>query len=138
MAGERTLFERLLAPEARTPRTSRQRKDMMVESVISHLRSLLNTRQGSCETLEDYGMPELEGKTGARNLLASEMEAEIRNTIGRYEPRLRRVQVRYEALDEEFLMPRFVVTAQLTSRDDFPKDVSFSTVVDPIGKVRVE
>ena len=138
MANERTLTERLLRPEIKAPRTSRERKELITNSIIRHLRNLLNTRQGCCETLEDYGMPELESKGDTKILLSRELESSIRNTISRYEPRLKNVQVRMDVSEDDRLTPRFVIKAVLTSRDSFAKDVSFSTIVDPVGTIRIK
>jgi len=138
MANDRTLFERLLEPDTRKGRTASQRKDVLVASILNHLRGLLNTRQGSCETLPDYGMPEMVSTGDANTSLAQEMENDIRNTISRYEPRLTRIQVRMEISEENRLMPRFLVTARLTPQGDFSKDVSFSTIVDPMGGIKVD
>ena len=138
MANERTLTERFLNPEIKSPRTARQRKELVTNSIIRHLRNLLNSRQGCCEILDDYGMPEMESKSDAKNLLSRELETSIRNTISRYEPRLKNVQVRMDVSEEDRLTPRFIIKAVLTSRDSFSKDISFSTIVDPMGTIRIK
>ena len=138
MANERTLFERILDPERRTPRSARERKEMLSESIVRHLSLLLNSREGCCLTLGDYGMPEIESRWGGVNELGHELEAEIRGVITRYEPGLRRVQVRIDQQDAGALVPKFTISAQLAARDDFAKGVSFTTVLDPGGKVHID
>ena len=140
MANERTIFERLLDPKPdrdRSYASRERRKQALVYSIMRHLRDLLNSRQGCCEILEDYGMPDLESKHDGRIMLAAEMESEIRRMINRYEPRLASVHVRMEQTDELHMTPRFEITARLNVRDDFPKNVSFTTMVDPLGKFNV-
>lgn len=138
MANERTLFERILDPERRAPRSSRERRELMVESVVHHLARLLNSRVGCCLTLEDYGMPDMESKAGSRKELQYELESALRATITKYEPRLKRVVVRMEEAEEDRLTPKFTVNAELNVRDDYQKDVAFTTVVEPSGKISVD
>lgn len=138
MANERTLFERILDPERKIPRSSRERKELLCESILKHLQRLLNSREGCCLTLTDYGMPDIESRAGSKIELAHELETALRNTIQRYEPRLRRVVVKMEPSEEEKLVPKFTVTAELAPRDDFAKDVSFMTTVDPSGKILID
>jgi len=137
MADGRTLFERITQPRVKAATTPSQRKDVLVRSIVQHLRDLLNTRQGCCSAAPDYGMPDLQGETDSRGRLARELETKIRNTITRYEPRLGGVRVRMQAVEEARLAPRFVITARLTGQGDYSKDVSFSTIVDPLGKIEI-
>ena len=138
MANERTLFERILDPELRQPRTARERRELMSHSVIHHLSRLLNSREGCCLTVQDFGMPDVENKSGSRKELQHDMEMALRNTISRYEPRLRRVVVKMEETEEERLVPKFTITAELIPADSFTKEVAFTTIVDPSGKIRID
>lgn len=137
MAYERTLFERILKPNKPKPRTMADRKAQMTESIIRHLGRLLNAREGCCETVEDYGMPELDNWSGAQNELARQLERALRKTIQSYEPRLKKVKVRLIEIEEGRLVPKFNVSAELNVRQDFTKDVSFTTYLDPSGHVEV-
>lgn len=138
MANERTLFERILDPERRVPRTSTERKNLMSESVIRYLSRLLNSREGCCLTLDDFGMPDMESRSGSRRELQHELEMALRNTILKHEPRLKRVQVRMEETEEARLVPRFTISAEMIPSDALTKEVSFTTVVDPSGKIHVD
>ena len=137
MAGERTLFERILKPDERVARTAHERKQAMSDSVVRHMAFLLNSRQGCCLTLSDYGMPDLDC-TGTKSEMRYELERAIRDTIAHYEPRLRRIRVTMEESEEAQLVPRFAISAELDCREDFTKDVAFTTVVDPSGKIMIE
>jgi type VI secretion system lysozyme-like protein len=137
MANERTLFERILEPDVLAPRSARERKAMMSESVLSHLNRLLNSRAGCCQTLPDYGMPEIESWSGTSSELSRQMESALQATISAYEPRLRKVRVQLVETEEVRLTPKFHVSAELDARDDFIKDVSFTTFIDPTGKIEI-
>lgn len=138
MANPRTLFERILQPDVRTPRSSSERKTQMAESITRHLSRLLNSRQGCCRTLDDYGMPELENRAGSKLELGHDLEKAIRHTVSSYEPRLKRVQVRLDDTDEVRLSPKLQIAAELDCREDFTKDISFTTIITPEGKIAVE
>lgn len=137
MANEQTLFEKLLDPDRKIPRSATARKQMMTESVVRHLTLLLNSREECCRILHDYGMPDLENRAGSRIELKQELEGVIRNTITKYERRLKNVQVHLDVGEDEALVPKFRVTADLNCRDDFSKDVSFTTIVDPVGQIHI-
>lgn len=86
-----------------------------VASVREHLRVLLNTRQGSCESDPSYGLPDLTEVThrfpeGIGTLLQL-----IRVSIERHEPRLSSVVVRRDSLSAEALTLRFEIEARLAS-----------------------
>lgn len=138
MSSPRTLFDRILNPDEDDRYTAAQRREAAIESVVAHLTLLLNARQGNCETLPDYGMPEMEGRNEAAVSLRREMETEIRNTITRYEPRLERVRVKMDLSDEDSLVPRFIVSGQLNESDADGAKVSFVTILDQSGQIRVE
>ena len=136
MGDERTLFERILNPEKKPSGIAAER-DALTRSIHQHLKFILNSRQGCCSIQSDFGMPEIMNRHEAKNVLARELAAGIRSTIARYEPRLTRIQVRLDDDGETRLLPRFTITAQVNSRSDVQQDISFTTVVDPVGKISV-
>ncbi len=106
-----------------------------VESVLDHLRVLLNTRRGESVTALDFGVIDFadvvhEFPGGVQQLAKS-----IRATITQYEPRLRNVNVRHVA-DEESLTLRFEITAQLAEGRS-GRTLRLSTTVRPGGRVDV-
>lgn len=68
-------------------------KNQDFNSIKSHLARLLNARQGSLQHMPDYGLPDVaeifQGLPYTTNLLV----LEIKNTIKKYEPRLKSVRV---------------------------------------------
>ena len=132
---ERTLLERIDKPEQGGYRLTAN-PHRIIESVLTHLRKMLNVRQGSVCTLPDYGIPDLnslfmEYPDGVRALSRI-----IRDSIEKYEPRLQRIQVRYLPDDQDPLNLRFEITARLAMDEDQPS-VRFETVVGDNGAVRV-
>lgn len=74
-----------------------------MESVRIHLAQLLNARHGMSEALPDYGLPALTDLTiGSADYLPAVQDA-IKQTIEKYEPRLRRIEVKpiFEGDDEK-------------------------------------
>ncbi len=106
-----------------------------VESIVAHLRVLLNTRRGDCVTAPDFGILDFadvvhEFPGGIQQLAKS-----IRSTVLQYEPRLRNVAVRHVA-DENPLSLRFEITAQV-AEGRTARTLRFATTVKPGGRVDV-
>mgnify|MGYP006281440897 CR=1 FL=1 len=133
----RTLLERILWPGEASSRKRYDRQRELTDSIVRHLTQLLNSRAGCALTVDDYGMPDLSHTLGTRNEMRASLEAAIRQTIQRYEPRLRRVVVAMEEEDEPGLNPKFRIGAELVSAEDMGRQVSFATVLDPNGKMSI-
>jgi len=65
-----------------------------------------------------------------------QMQRAIRNSIERYEPRLRKVQVTPANPEDDFLQLRFEITAELVTADE-DASVWFETTIGADGHVRV-
>lgn len=74
--------------------------EALMESIRHHLTRLLNSRHGMCETLPDYGLPALSDLFATQEGGIQRAEQAVRNTIEKYEPRLRNVQVRRAEAEE--------------------------------------
>ncbi len=106
-----------------------------VESVLAHLRVLLNTRRGESVTVPEFGVIDFadvmhEFPGGIQQLAKS-----IRATISQFEPRLRNVNVRHVA-EEGSLTLRFEITAQLAEGRS-SRTLRLSTTVRAGGRVDV-
>jgi type VI secretion system protein len=136
MSVERSLSERIADTSEEGPYRLGVDSRKAVESVLNHLRKMLNTRQGSAPAAPDYGLPDFNDV--ARDLLnpAVEVGKAIRLCIEKYEPRLSRVQVRQVEDPEELLTFRFEVTARLELEDD-EAPVWLETTMESGGKIRV-
>jgi type VI secretion system protein len=109
---------------------ARQAEQDLVDSVLEHLRRILNTRQGNVLTAPDYGMPDLTEFVQAPDAQRA-LQTGILNSIRRYEPRLRRVNVTFAGTDG--LSVLYDVSAALRTGGE----VRFETSVDSSGLIRV-
>ncbi len=94
--------------------TDRRRIDI-VQSVIDHLRVLLNTASGECETVPDFGISDLSDLVHELPQGIHKLQQNIRNVILKYEPRLKNVSVRVIPSDEPMII-RFEVVARLNDK----------------------
>ena len=104
-----------------------------VESVLDHLRRMLNTRQGHVLTAPDYGMPDFTGFVHSPDARRG-VQTAIFDSIRKYEPRLKKVQVNY--LESDGLEIRFEVKGTLQA-DHRGIPVRYETRMQPSGRVRV-
>ena len=135
MSSEQTLLERIDNPEQGGYRLTAD-PHRTIESVLTHLRKMLNVRQGSVATLPDYGIPDLNSLFTEYPDAVQALRRIIRASLEKYEPRLRRVTVRYLPDEENPLILRFEIKARL-AMDDQDAPIRFETVVGDNGKVRV-
>ncbi|UCE55521.1 MAG: type VI secretion system baseplate subunit TssE [Desulfobacterales bacterium] len=108
----------------------------MIDSIVRHLERILNTRRGSAQIGEDYGIPDVSDLTSGLPDTLRDLERMIRNTIQKYEPRLKAVRVKLIPQDEDMLAVSFQIIARLILEDE--KDpVVFESVMDSDGKVTI-
>ena len=131
-----TLFERLLTAGA-TKRSTGADHRAALQSVLSNLRDILGTRQGSSAAQPDLGLPPPNELRQNYPASITDMQRAIAETISRYEPRLREVKVTYIQVEDEQLTVHFQVAAALVI-DGHRQLVAFETCVDHAGKVKVE
>jgi type VI secretion system protein len=105
------------------------------ESIVEHLRVLLNARKGGSATVPGFGIVDFTDLVHAFPAAIQTLQAAIRATVLEYEPRLRNVSVRHVP-DEEPLVVRFEITAQPVDRGARGV-LRFRTQVSPGGKVEV-
>jgi type VI secretion system lysozyme-like protein len=134
MSSNRGLFDRLREPDKPEERSVHQRTEDIADSVLNHLRRMLNVRHGDAPATPDYGIPALE----AQHISASEeMRRAIEESIRIYEPRLNSVRVRYLTPDEnEPLKVRYEIAARLATAEESVR-VQFHSEVDATGVWRV-
>ena len=106
--------------------------------VIRHLKRMLNTRAGSALTAPDYGIVELSELIHDFPNATGIMQRSIKNTISKFEPRLRNVQVRaIEPDDMDPMNIHFEITGQLVYPDGERQAIRFNTSVDESSNVTV-
>jgi type VI secretion system protein len=133
---EDRLLERIRSWKADPTRRGRADARKQIDSVVRHLKQILNTRQGNVPIAEDYGIPDL--TTFMQNYPDSvnEIEKSIRQAIATYEPRLNSVNVIFIYQEDDILCLRFQITAQLS--DEKGKNIRIETIVDSDGKISLK
>ncbi len=118
---------------------TRYRADDVEAEVAKHLQEMLNTRAGASLSAPEYGMVEISDMLHDFPDAMGVMQRAIKNSITKYEPRLRNVQVRLVQPDEDEqqLYVHFEISAQLVHPNGDRQPVRFSTSVDESSNVRV-
>jgi len=113
MAG-RGLLSRIAAsgPSARTSDE--------VESVVEHLRALLNARCGQAPAASSFGLPDFTDLMHGLPSSLPLLQRAIRDSILEYEPRLKNVGVRHVP-DEDAPVLHFEITARLATENRLVK-----------------
>lgn len=106
-------------------------------SVLSNLNRLFNSRQGSIQHLPDYGLPDIMTVYRDAPRSADTLRRAIRETIKKYEPRLRRVHVKRKETDVYEMRLVFIVNAELKTGERVQFETTFesqdSARVTPVG-----
>jgi type VI secretion system protein len=136
MAREWSLLERLDHTEEQGRRSLHVNREQVVDSVLKHLRKMLNVRQGSAPALPLYGMPDFNDLAGRFPEAIVEIQRAIKVSIERYEPRLKKVRIKHLPDDEDRLQLRFEITAQLVAGKD-NSAIWFETSLDTVGHVTI-
>lgn len=85
-----SLFDRLAADNPPSRQQCRhEQAGQTFEAIKRHLETLLNTRQGCSQSSPDLGLRDFNGHDLRSGDLLAQVSADIRRTIGRYEPRIR-------------------------------------------------
>ena len=133
---EERLLERIRVWKKEPGRREREDVGRITDSILYHLQRILNTRRGNVPIAEDYGIPDFTELLYSYPESVRDIEKSIRQTIQKYEPRLKAVRVNFIPPEEDVLSLRFQIIAQLaTDLDKVP--VFFETVVDSDGKIKV-
>jgi type VI secretion system protein len=134
---ERRLLERIASWGAGEARTNETQVDVLVNSVMSHLSRLLNTRQGSVQIDPLFGVPDFTNLAGTTAMGSTrEIEEEIRRMVLRYEPRIKSPRVTLNREETDVLAIRFALEGALEV-DDRTIPLRISTTVGANGRVSV-
>jgi type VI secretion system protein len=110
---EERLTERIRSWKRRPFRREAPDPKRMIDSVIRHLEQILNTRRGSAQIADDFGIPDFSEYKSAYPDSQRDLERAIRHTIQKYEPRLKSVRVKFIAEEEEPLSVSFQIIGRL-------------------------
>lgn len=106
----RGLLSRLTATSVNDARPNNE-----LESIVEHLKALLNTRQGESPSVPDFGVVDFTDLVHNFPEAIQTLQRCIRTTILQYEPRLKNVVVQH-VRDDEVLVLKFQITAQLQNK----------------------
>ena len=109
----------------------------MADSVLRHLRDLLNVRRGSVPARLDCGMPDFNDMVTRFPVSIDILAAEVRRQIEIFEPRLNEVEVRHEADADDPLALRMHISGVLRLPGE-TRRVRFDTIVGDDGRWRLE
>lgn len=131
------LLERLRLYEENPDYRGMWNMDTVKASVLDHLNSLLNTRQGSAMIAVDLGMPDFTNMVRSFDeMTCDNLAAEIKFVLEKYEPRLSGVRIEVLPMDEKVLKMKFKIEGKLRlSRGNM--EITFETIVDPEGKIEL-
>lgn len=134
---EHRLLDRIRIMDKNPSRRVTEDPHQMLRSVQEHLQRILNTRQGNVPIADDYGIPDFTNLMSGYHDSKRTVEQTLRNTILKFEPRLKGVRVSFLEQGEEKLTLRFQISAQLDLHDS--KDpVMFESVLDAGGHITVK
>lgn len=126
----RGLLSRIASKDPR-----QNRVDNEVESIVAHLRDLLNTRQGEAITVPEFGVIDFTDLVHNFPDAIQLLQRSIRATILQFEPRLKNVVVQH-VRDEDVLILKFQISAQVSTRQG-RGGVRFETQLRAGGHVTV-
>ena len=133
---EERLTERLRSWEKDPTRRESRDSSRMINSVVRHLERILNTRWGSTQIAEDFGIPDFTELRAEIPDTLRALERTIQGTIQKYEPRLTSVRVKFVPLEEDKLKLGFQIVGQLVL-DDKKDPIIFESYMDTDGKVSI-
>ncbi len=105
-----------------------------VESIVAHVRALLNTRRGDAVCAPTLGVADFADVVHAFPGGIDQLAKTMRATLLEHEPRLRVVSVRHVPGEGELTL-RFEIAAQLASRGG--RTLRMTTTVRPGGRIDV-
>lgn len=111
------------------------RAEILVDSILSHLRRILNTRQGSVPIDPEFGVPDFTNLAGSFSVgTTSQISDDMTRMIERYEPRLKKPLIEFIEIQDSVLTLAFSITG-LIEVDNLDIPIRLSTQVLPNGKV---
>ncbi|PKN04598.1 MAG: type VI secretion system baseplate subunit TssE [Deltaproteobacteria bacterium HGW-Deltaproteobacteria-9] len=133
---EERLLERIRTWESEPDRRDRGDNIRQVDSILAHLRRILNTRQGGVPISDTYGIPDLNDFLASYPESVTGVEKSIRQAVEKYEPRLQSVNVTFLPQEEDVLCLRFQITARINA--DSGRNILIETIVNSDGRISLK
>ena len=135
---ELRLLERVAGLGADVQRSHITRAEILVDSILNHLRRILNTRQGSVPIDPLFGVPDFTNLAGSfATGTTGQMIEDMNRMIQRYEPRLRQPQITFAESQDEVLSLAFSITG-LIAVDDHEIPIRLTSHVAANGRVSLK
>jgi type VI secretion system protein len=132
---EQRLLERIASFGARGGRSHMTRAEILVDSIMAHLRRILNTRQGSVPIDPEFGVPDFTNLAGSFSSgTTRQIIDDMTRMVQRYEPRLKKPTVEFTENQDGVLILAFSMTG-LIEVDNLDIPIRLSTHVLPNGQV---
>lgn len=137
---EERLLERISNAVNGSENSGKTEQEIAVDSIIAHLKKLLNTRQGSAPIADDYGVPDIHSlasrfSTDPHESL-EDIESGIENAISKYEPRLTSVRARLQDKEDYDISLTLEITGRLKSEQG-NVSVELTAVITPGGRIEI-
>src|SRR5260370_38758690 len=114
MAKSGSLLERIADRRSGRPLRVAAGTEEIADSVLRHLRKMLNTRQGQAAIAPGYGMPDITDYVQNLSEAVDKFRLAIKNSIETYEPRLKKpVRVPFANSENDWPNLRFEILAGL-------------------------
>lgn len=133
---EERLLDRIRMREKMPGRSTTEDPKKIIDSVMMHLQKVLNTRQGGVQIAADYGLPDFNDVLHGQSGTPREIEKSIRQTIQKYEPRLKAVRVKYIPLEDNLLSLNFEIHGRL-ALENTDQPVIFESQMGDDGQITI-
>lgn len=131
------LLERLMTAQKQGPQPKENDLSAYVASIGSYLDRILNTKQGNSLCNPDLGMPDITNFAQYGGAEVEALETSMSETISRFEPRLRDVEVRYMPEKNTSFNMAFSLTAKIQHEGTLIP-VIFETILLPDGRIEIQ
>ena len=132
---ERRLLERVASLGSESQRSHVTRAEILIDSILNHLRRILNTRQGSAPIDPSFGVPDFTNFAGSLSGgTTAQIVEDMNRMIQRYEPRLRKPLVTLAGSQDEILSLSFSI-AGLIAVDDREIPVRLTSQIASNGQI---
>lgn len=112
----------------RTPISAVPEAGQRLQSVMSNLTRLFNTRQGSLDHLPDYGLPETTAIYQNAPYAIDGLRQAVKEVVQKYEPRLQRVYVELQGIETlDDMRVNFLISGQLDSGERVRFQTTFAS-----------
>lgn len=133
---EERLIERIRIREKNPARSATEDPNKIIDSILKHLQKILNTRRGSVPIAADFGVPDFTDFLRAYPDTLREVEQSLRQTISKYEPRLKAVRVNFIPNEEDVFSLSFQIFGKLAG-DYKDRPVMFESMMGYDGKISI-